>query len=222
MAEFTESMKAFTDRLRSSIDDRGESLARVHRATTDLLDGARDFLEGVSLEHDARAEQVHAFMADSRAHRRETVKAMADSHRENLAAMSDEMHRTLDEATKGRIEEVNTFMADSRSHRLETFQAMRDGHREGLAAMGEELRHTLDEANKGRLEAVGLMRETFQVARHELASDLRDASRAWRDFAGRRDVAPMPEPTPEAHDEGKKPRQAAQQGAKKKKASRAR
>ncbi len=105
MADFTESMKAFTDRLKSSIDDRGDSLARVHQATTDLLDGARDFLENVSLEHQARAEHVHAFMSASRAHRCETVNAMRESHRESLAAMSDEMHRTLDEATQSRVEE---------------------------------------------------------------------------------------------------------------------
>ena len=186
MADFTESMKAFTDRLKSSIDDRGESLARVHQATTDLLDGAREFLENVSLEHDARAEQVHAFMSDSRAHRCETVKAMLDSHRENLATMSEELHNTLDQATKSRVEEMNAFMSASHAHRCETSKAMRDSHREELAMMSEELHHTLDQANKGRLEAVGMMRDTFRTARTELATDLRNASNAWREFAASR------------------------------------
>jgi hypothetical protein len=186
MADFTESMKAFTDRLKSSIDDRGESLTRVHQATTNLLDGARDFLTNVSLEHDARSESVHAFMSNSRANRQETVKAMRDSHCESLAAMSAEMHRALDEATKARVEEVNTFMTVSHDHRCETSKAMRDAHREELNAMSEELHHDLDEANKARMEAVGMMRDTFKTARNELASDLRDASKAWRDFASSR------------------------------------
>ena len=216
MADFTESMKAFTDRLKSSIDDRGESLAHIHQATTDLLEGARGFLENISLEHDARAEQVHTFMANNRASRRETVGAMRDAHRESLAAMSDEMRRSLDEATKSRVEEVNAFMATSHATRCETSQAMRDGHREELAAMREELHHTLDEANKGRLEAVGMMRETFQAARQELAADLGNAAKAWRDFAGRRNVAPTTESSPDAHAKGKKPRHATQSHAKRK------
>jgi hypothetical protein len=194
MANFADGMKAFTDRLKSSIDDRGESLAQVHQATTNLLDGAREFLENVSLEHDARAEQVHAFMANSRANRQETVGAMRDMHRESLAAMSEEMHRTLGEATKARVEEVNAFMSASHAARCETTKAMRDMHKEELDAMREQLHHTLDEANKGRLEAVGMMRDTFQAARMELATDLRGASMAWRNFANRREAAPKPEP----------------------------
>jgi uncharacterized FlaG/YvyC family protein len=186
MANFTDGMTAFTVRLKASIDDRGESLARVHQSTTDLLDGAREFLENVSLEHDARAEEVHAFMSSSRTHRCETVKAMLDNHRESLAAMSDEMHRALDEATKSRVEEVNAFLTASHADRCETTQAMRDKHRDELAAMSEELHHTLDEANKHRLETVGMMRTSFQTARNELASDLRGASKAWRDFASSR------------------------------------
>jgi hypothetical protein len=186
MADFTESMKAFTDRLKSSIDDRDDSLARVHQATHDLLDGAREFLENVSLEHEARAEHVHAFMSNSRAHREETVKAMRDNHRESLAAMSDEMHHALEEGTKARIEEVNAFMTASHAHRCETSKAMRDAHREELATMSENLHHALDEANKTRLETVGMMRDTFKAARTELASDLRGASKAWREFAASR------------------------------------
>jgi DNA-binding TFAR19-related protein (PDSD5 family) len=186
MADFTESMKAFTDRLKSSIDERGESLANIHQATTDLLGGARDFLENVALEHSTRAEQVHAFMSSSRANREETVKAMRDSHCESLAAMSDEMHRALDEATKSRVEEVKSFMSASHAYRCETSKAMRDSHREELAAMSDELHHTLDEANKSRLETVGMMRSTFKAAQNELATDLRDAAKAWREFAASR------------------------------------
>jgi CRISPR/Cas system-associated protein Cas10 (large subunit of type III CRISPR-Cas system) len=216
MADFTMNMKAFTDRLKSSIDDRGESLTRVHQATTDLLDGARDFLKNVSLEHDARSESVHAFMSNSRANREETVKAMRDSHCESLAAMSAEMHQALNEATKARVEEVNNFMTVSHDHRCETSQAMRDAHREELAAMREELHHTLEEANKSRLEAVGMMRDTFQAARQELAADLGDAAKAWRDFANRRDVSPSTEPSMDEHTHDEKPHKAPRSHTKRK------
>jgi len=216
MADFTESMKAFTDRLRASIDDRDESLAHVHQATTDLLGAARTFLDNVGLENELRAEQVHAFMSNSRANRCETVKAMRDAHREGLAAMSDEMHRSLDEATKGRVEEVNAFMTASHAHRCETAKAMRDAHREELDSMREGLHHTLDEANKGRLEAVDMMRKTFETARHELASDLRDAAKAWREFASNRHAAPAPESSPDGHGDGKKSHRTARQHARRK------
>jgi gas vesicle protein len=204
MAAFTVNMKAFTDRLKSSIEDRDESLASVRQATTDLLDGARNFLDNVALEHDARAEYVHTFMSSTRANREETVKAMRDSHCESLAAMSDEMHRTLDAATKSRVEEVNAFMATSHADRCASSKAMRDSHKEELAAMSEELHQTLDEANRARLEAVGMMRDTFQTARAELSSDLRDAAKAWREFAGRHDAAPTSKPETNGHGEAKK------------------
>jgi hypothetical protein len=210
MADFTVSMKAFTDRLKLSIEDRDESLASVRQATTDLLDGARNFLDNVAIEHDARAEYVTTFMSKSRAGRQETVKAMRDSHRESLATMSDEMHRTLEADTKSRVEEVNAFMATSHANRCETSKAMRAGHKEQLAAMSEELHQTLDEANKARLEAVGTMRETFQAARAELTSDLRDAAKAWGDFAGRHNVVvATPKPSTKGHGEKKKTARAA-------------
>jgi hypothetical protein len=185
MADFSENMKAFTDRLKTSIDDRAESLANTHQATTDLLDAARMFMNNVAVEHEARAESVNDFMARSHADRAESVKAMRDMHCEELAATSDEMRRMLDENMTTRAKYVAEFMTTSHANRCETAQAMRDNHREELAAMSDELHHTLDEANKMRLETVGAMRKTFQEARQTLATDLQDAANTWRQFAAR-------------------------------------
>lgn len=186
MADFQENMKAFTGRLKASIDDRAESLAGVHEATTSLLDSARMFLENVADEHQARAEAVHAFMARSHADRAEAVNAMRQSHRESFTAMADAMHRSLDEQRKDRTEFVGEFISTSRADRLETAQAMRDNHREQLATMAEELNRALDQANHDRLETVGAMRRSFQDARQALATDLREAATAWRQFASSR------------------------------------
>lgn len=202
MADFTESMKAFTDRLMSSIDERGESLANTHQATTDLLNAARMFMNDVATEHEARAASVNEFMAKSHADRAETVQAMRDMHRDDLAAMSAEMRRMLDEDVKSRTEYVADFMATSHTNRCETARLMRDNHREELAAMRDELHHTLEAANKTRLETVGAMRKTFQDARSALSSDLRAASTTWRQFAsGRHQMTSRPAPTPEPQPE---------------------
>jgi hypothetical protein len=186
MADFTESMKAFTDRLKASIDDRSESLANTQQATTDLLDAARMFMDNVAFEHEARAEYVNDFMAKSHLDRCETVQAIRDKHRDELAAMSDELRQMLDENMKTRIDDVADFMMTSRAERLESAQAMRENHRSQLNAMSEELRHTLDEANQMRLETVGLMRKSFQDAQHALATDLKGAAMTWRQFAASR------------------------------------
>jgi hypothetical protein len=179
-------MKAFTDRLKSSIDERTESLANTHQATTDLLDAARMFMDSVAIEHDARAEYVNDFMSKSHADRCETVQAMRETHRDELAAMSDEMRRMLDEDMKTRIDYVTDFMTTSHAYRIETTKAMRDNHREELAAMSDELHHALDEANQTRLATVGAMRKSFQAAQHALATDLKGAAMTWRQFAASR------------------------------------
>jgi hypothetical protein len=186
MADFQENMKAFTGRLQASIDDRAESLAGVHQATTDLLDAARMFMDDLALGSELRGDEIQAFMAKSHADRTESVQAIREMHREDLAAMSDEMRRMLDENMKTRIDYVADFMTTSRADRLEMAQAMRDNHREQLSAMSDGLHQMLDEANKQRLETVGMMRKTFQDARHELATDLKAASTTWRQFAASR------------------------------------
>lgn len=175
MAEFNDRMMAFTDRLKSSIEGRGEALANVHQATVDLLGGARTFLDGVAHEHKAMAEELNQFLATTRANRDETVTAMRNSHREFLDNVTAE-HGV-------RTEDVNGFLTTSRTNRVETVGAMRDTHREELGAMCDEMRKTLDEANKARHEAVDTMTGAFRTARIELASDLRDAAKAWREFA---------------------------------------
>jgi predicted nucleic acid-binding Zn ribbon protein len=186
MADFTESMTAFTNRLKASIDDRTESLANTHQATTDLLDAARNFMEDVALGHELRADEIQAFLSKSHANRCETVQAMREMHCEELAAMSAEMRRMLDENMKSRTEYVADFMATSHADRCEAAQAMRDNHREELAAMSDELHQMLDDSNKMRLETVGTMRKTFQAAQQALASDLRGAAMTWRQFAASR------------------------------------
>jgi hypothetical protein len=135
MTHFADRMVEFTGRLKASIDDRGESLARVHQATTDLLGEARSFLETVEAEHHARAE------------------------------------------------EVNTFLANHREARHEAVGAMRTAHRESLDAMRHDLDETLGAARKARLEAVTEMRVGFETARHAMSADLRDAAKAWHEFA---------------------------------------
>jgi hypothetical protein len=186
MADFTENMKSFTDRLKVSIDDRTESLASTHQATTDLLDAARMFMDDVALGHELRADEIQAFMAKSHADRAETVKAMRDMHCEELAAMSAEMRTRLDENMRSRVEYVADFLTTSHNDRCEAAQAMHEKHREELDAMSQELHHSLDDANKMRLETVGAMLKTFQDAQHSLATDLRGAAMTWRQFAASR------------------------------------
>ena len=186
MANFEESMKAFTGRLKASIDDRTDSLADMRQATNDLIDAARMFMDSVAIEHDARAEAINAFMAKSHADRHTYVSNMREMHRDELAAMSESMHEMLDENMKERNEYVRDFMSTSREDRLTASKAMRDAHREQLAMMSEQLRESLDEANRDRMETVGAMRDTFQTAQKALASDLKAASMTWRTFAASR------------------------------------
>jgi len=189
MAEFHDRMKAFTDRLKSSIEDRGDSLASVHQATVDLLGGARMFLNDVADEHKARAEELNQFLSTTRANRDETVTAMRNSHREFLDSVAAEH--------QARAEDVNEFLTSSHDHRVEMVGAMRDHHREELDAMRDEMRHTLDEANKARHHAVDTMTGAFKTARIELSKDLHGASMAWREFASSA-RSPMSGPAPSA------------------------
>jgi hypothetical protein len=186
MASFSDNMMAFTDRLKASIDDRAESLAGIRQDTADLIDTARKFMDDVALGHELRADEINAFLAKSHADRCEMVQAMREMHRDELASMSDEMRRMLDENRKSRCESVADFMSTSRADRLESAKAMHDCHRAELDAMSEELHHRLDDANKSRLETVGMMRKTFQEAQHSLATDLRSASTTWREFVASR------------------------------------
>ncbi len=194
MAEFHDRMKAFTDRLKSSIEDRGDSLANVHQATVDLLGGARMFLNDVAHEHKERAEELNEFLSNTRARRDETVTAMRESHRDFLDNVAAEHG--------ARAEEVNAFLASSHDRRVEMVGAMRDNHREELDAMRDEMRHTLDEANKARHHAVDTMTDAFRTARVELSKDLHGAAMAWREFAttGRSaKTAPQAKMTPPSH-----------------------
>jgi len=178
MADFHDRMTVFTDSLRASIEDRGESLAHVRQETVNLLGDARAFLDDVAREHKTRAEDLHEFLATTRANRDESVSAMRERHQEFLGSVAAEH--------QARAEDVNAFLADSRDHRMETVGAMRDSHREALDTMRDELRNTLDEANKVRHDTVDTMTSAFRMARTELSADLRGAAAAWRDFASHR------------------------------------
>jgi hypothetical protein len=106
MASFADQMATFTDHLRSSIRDRGESLVRVHEATGSLLADARTFMKDVTDKHQSMAQELTATLAAHRADRVEKVGAMRHEHQESLQQMRHDMRTMLDEANTARFEAV--------------------------------------------------------------------------------------------------------------------
>jgi DNA anti-recombination protein RmuC len=90
---------------------------------------------------------------------------------------------------QARAEELHANLTSHRTECRRKVAEMRQSHQDSLRKMRDDLHHTLSETRKARQDAVHEMTETFQHARFELASDLREASNAWREFASRAAVS---------------------------------
>jgi len=104
---------------------------------------------------------------------------------------------------RARAEELHATLTTHRKECQQTVAEMRHSHQDSLRKMRDDLNHTLSETRKTRQDTVNQLRESFQHARNELASDLREASSAWRQFTAGRDehVASSVSEHPEhAHD----------------------
>jgi hypothetical protein len=117
MAEFADRMKTFTDHLKSSIEMRGEALARVHAATDELLGDARTFLGNVTEAHGTMARELRETMEANRKDRCETVAEMRNNHQESLRSMRDDLNHMLSETRKMRCEDVNQLCTEFRDTR---------------------------------------------------------------------------------------------------------
>lgn len=112
MSSFADSMKSFTEQLKSSIHEREDALARVHQNTDDLLKGAREFMDGVSREHRERADDLRAAMTEFRAELDRKVGEMKHQHRESHRQRSEHLNQMLGETRKARHEAVSTMQAE--------------------------------------------------------------------------------------------------------------
>jgi hypothetical protein len=130
MASFADQMATFTDHLRSSIRDRGESLVRVHEATGTLLNDARTFMNDVTVEHQSMAQELTATLAAHRTERTEKVGAMRHEHQESLQQMRHDMRTMLDESNAARLAAV----ADLRNEAQQTRAALSDDLRKASQA----------------------------------------------------------------------------------------
>jgi hypothetical protein len=133
MASFADQMATFTDHLRSSIRDRGESLVRVHEATGTLLTDARTFMNDVTVEHQSMAQELTATLAAHRTERTEKAGAMRHEHQESLQQMRHDMRTMLNEANTARLEAV----AELRNEAQQTRAALSDDLRKASQAWHE-------------------------------------------------------------------------------------
>jgi len=91
---------------------------------------------------------------------------------------------------RARAEELHATLATHRKDCQQKVAEMRESHQESLQKMRGDLHHLLSETRKTREDAVHQMSQTFQLARQELAQDLREASNAWHEFAADRATRP--------------------------------
>jgi hypothetical protein len=117
MAHFADSMKTFTDHLKTSIDNRGEDLSRIHAATEELLGDARTFLGTVTEEHKTMARDLRESMDAHRKDCCEKVAEMRNNHQESLRTMRGDLNHMLSETRKARCEDVNQLCTEFRETR---------------------------------------------------------------------------------------------------------
>jgi uncharacterized coiled-coil DUF342 family protein len=131
-----------------------------------------DNLRGSIRTREDALSQVHA-----------ATEHLRDEARTFLAHLADEHH--------ARAEELHATLASHREACSRKVSEMRHSHQDSLRTMRNELHHMLSQSRKARQDAVHELTEKFQHARHELADDLREASIAWHQFAGRASVKDM-------------------------------
>ena len=90
------------------------------------------------------------------------------------------------EEHRERAEELRATLESHRAGCRQQVAEMRHSHQEALHAMRDDLNRTLSESRRMRQDETSRMFQTFQQARHDLASDLRSAASVWRAFAATR------------------------------------
>ncbi len=85
-----------------------------------------------------------------------------------------------------RAEELQTTMAAHRKECRQKAAELRQDHQRSLTKMRSDLNHMLSQTRATRQDTVKEMSNSFQHARNQLALDLHEASKAWRQFAASR------------------------------------
>jgi ElaB/YqjD/DUF883 family membrane-anchored ribosome-binding protein len=104
-----------------------------------------------------------------------TTKHLLDDARTFLGEITDQ-HRA-------RAVDLRATLASHRTECRQNVAEMRQAHQGSLKKMRDDLHQLLSEARKTRQDAVHQMSQEFQETRQGLASDLHEASNAWREFA---------------------------------------
>ncbi len=82
--------------------------------------------------------------------------------------------------------ELRSRMKEFQDAHRERVAEMRRNHHERLEEMRSDMNTMLEETRAARHESVNSMMTEFGASRRELSDDLREASRAWREFATQR------------------------------------
>jgi len=106
-----------------------------------------------------------------------TTKHLLDDARTFLGEITDD-HRA-------RAVDLRATLASHRTECRQNVAEMRHTHQDSLKKMRGDLHELLSETRKTRQDAVHQMSQEFQETRQDLASDLREASNAWREFTAR-------------------------------------
>jgi hypothetical protein len=95
MGSFANQMKGFTEDLKSSISGREDALSRIHHATEQLLDEAREFVGTVASARCEMATELRAGLTADRDAQREAAEALRHEHRASHRQMSDRLRTSL-------------------------------------------------------------------------------------------------------------------------------
>jgi ElaB/YqjD/DUF883 family membrane-anchored ribosome-binding protein len=104
---FTDRMASFTEHLKTSIQERDESLAETRHAAQDVLKAAQEFVTDVAADHRVMGEALHAELTADREARSDCVAEMRHQHKASLDQMRDEMQTSLDATRQARQEAVH-------------------------------------------------------------------------------------------------------------------
>ncbi len=119
MPVFSVQMKSFTDHLQSSIEDRADALEMVNQSTETVLDAAREFIAGVTLEHHVMAGELRTNLTQFTDELSNRVEGLRKHHRENLNQTRADLRQRLDDNQAARRQAVNDMRAKFKEARTE-------------------------------------------------------------------------------------------------------
>lgn len=118
MTKFEENMRTFTGRLRHSIEERTEDLARIGADTERVLGQARSFMADVASDRRVNSERLFAFLADDRTERSRVSAESRDRRRQELEACREKTCQSLMEHRRATTEAVAALRARFQTARI--------------------------------------------------------------------------------------------------------